>query len=80
MIAVAVQLKLERLRFDQPVAGDIVDHDMGEIGLTGHRAERGELGGGKAQAAARKTGGSCRTGWPQGANQLAWRGAQKGSA
>jgi hypothetical protein len=48
MVAEGVQVKLQRFAFDQPVARDIVDHDMGKVGLAGHRAERGELGSGKA--------------------------------
>ncbi len=48
MVAKAAQEQLERLRFDDRLAGHIVDHQMREIGLAGHRAERGEFGRGEA--------------------------------
>ena len=44
MVAEAVEVELQAFRFHQPVAWDIVDHDMGEVGLPGHRADRGEFG------------------------------------
>ena len=43
VVAEAGEEKLQRLALHQPFAGDVVDHDMGEIRLAGHRAERGEL-------------------------------------
>ncbi len=41
------QVELERLRFDDPSVRRIVDDQMGEIGLPGHRADRGEFRRGK---------------------------------
>src|SRR3546814_9549580 len=48
MVAEAGQEELEALRFDDRLAGGIVDDEMREIGLAGHRAERGEFGRGEA--------------------------------
>jgi arsenite methyltransferase len=48
VVAEADKVQLQRFGLDQPLAGDIVDDDMGEIGLPRHRAQRGELGRGKA--------------------------------
>jgi ribonuclease D len=44
MVAEARQEQLQGLALDHPFAGDIVDDDMGEVRLAGHRAERGEFG------------------------------------
>src|SRR5947209_1729872 len=43
VVAKAGEVELERLRFDEPAAWDVVDHDDGEIRLTGDRTKRGEL-------------------------------------
>ena len=43
MIAEARDIKLQRFRFQQPLARHIIDHEMGEIRLAGDRAERGEF-------------------------------------
>ena len=32
---------------DEPAVGHVVDHEKREVGLAGHRAERGELGRGE---------------------------------
>src|SRR3546814_10521203 len=40
--------ELEALRFDDRFAGGVIDDEMREIGLAGHRAERRELGRGEA--------------------------------
>ena len=40
--------QLQRLAFDNPGVGCVVDHEMGEIRLTGKRAQRGEFGAGEA--------------------------------
>ena len=48
VVAKASEIKLQRLRLDQPFGGDIVDDDMREIWLARHRAERGELRRGEA--------------------------------
>ena len=42
------RIELERFRLDEPAVGHVVDHEMREVGLAGHRAERGELGRGEA--------------------------------
>ena len=47
-IAEAVEIKLQRLGFDQCFAWHIIDHEMGEIGLAGDRAQGGEFRGGEA--------------------------------
>ena len=44
MVAEAAEVELERLAFDDRLAGGIVDHEVGEVGLAGDRAERGEFG------------------------------------
>ena len=49
MIAEAVEVQFERFRFDKEAGGNIVDHQMGEIRLTGDGAERGEFGGGETR-------------------------------
>src|SRR5262245_43233865 len=43
MVAEAVEIKLERLRFDKPAIRHVIDHQDGEVGLPGDRAERGEF-------------------------------------
>ncbi len=48
MVAEGAQEQLQRLGFDDASRGRIVDHQMREVGLAGHRAERGELGRGEA--------------------------------
>src|SRR6478672_5895295 len=48
MIAESAQEQLQALALDDRLARRIVDHDMGEVRLAGHRAERGELGRGEA--------------------------------
>ena len=48
MVAEGAEEQLEALRFDDGRGGRIVDDEMREIGLAGHRAERGELGRGEA--------------------------------
>ncbi len=48
VVAVGEHEQLQRLRFDHPLVGDIVDDEMGEIGLPGDGAEGGELGDGEA--------------------------------
>src|SRR4029079_2084007 len=48
-IAVAREIELERLRLHQPFAGRIVDNEMREIRLAGHRAETGEFRAGEAR-------------------------------
>ena len=47
MIAEAPEVELQRLRLDEPFVGRIVDDEMGEVGLTRDRADRGELGRGE---------------------------------
>src|SRR3954447_13506686 len=48
VIAEAGDVELERLRFQQPLAGRVVDHQMREIRLSRDRAERGEFRHGEA--------------------------------
>ncbi len=43
MIAERGKIELQRFRFDQPSVRQIIDDDMGEVGLAGDRAEAGEL-------------------------------------
>src|SRR3990167_3136843 len=43
MVAEGAQIELQRLGFDQPVAWRIVDHQMREVRLARHWAERCEL-------------------------------------
>jgi predicted MFS family arabinose efflux permease len=43
VIAEACDIKLQRLRFQQPFPRHIVDHEMGEIRLSGNRADRGKF-------------------------------------
>jgi hypothetical protein len=49
VVAEAVQIKLERLRLDKMSARHIVDHQMGEVGLTGDRTKTGEFRRGEAR-------------------------------
>ena len=44
VIAEAREIELQRLQLDDPFVGNIVDHQMREVRLAGHRADRGELG------------------------------------
>ena len=44
MIAETLEEQLERLALHQQRVGDIVDHQMGEVGLAGDWAQRGEFG------------------------------------
>ena len=48
LVAEAVEIELQRLALDQLGARHVVDHEMGKVGLAGDRAQRGELGRGKA--------------------------------
>ncbi len=48
VIAIAAEIELQRLRFDQPFHRRIIDDDMREIRLAGHRAQRGEFRRGEA--------------------------------
>src|SRR5262245_62178464 len=48
-VAEAGEIELERFRLEEPFPRYIVDHQMREVGLTGDRAERGELGRGEAR-------------------------------
>ena len=48
-VAEAAEIELERFRFDQPFSRHVVDHEVGEIGLTGDRAQRGEFRRGEAR-------------------------------
>src|SRR3546814_18269526 len=48
MIAEGAEEELEALRFDDRFAGGVVDDEVREIGLAGHRAQRGEFGYGEA--------------------------------
>ena len=48
VIAEGAEKELQRLAFDDRGLGHVVDDEMGEIGLAGDRAERGELGAGEA--------------------------------
>src|SRR3546814_300627 len=48
MVAERAEEELEALRFDDRFAGGVIDDEMREIGLAGHRAERRELGRGEA--------------------------------
>src|SRR5205814_8967286 len=48
MVAERAEEQLEALALDDGVAGRIVDHEVGEIGLARHRAQRSEFGGGEA--------------------------------
>ena len=43
VIAEAVEIKLQRLRLDEPAARHVVDHHDAEVGLAGDRADRGEF-------------------------------------
>jgi hypothetical protein len=43
VVAERRQVHLQALGLDQPVAGHIVDDDVGEVGLARHRAQAGEL-------------------------------------
>src|SRR5581483_8899515 len=43
-VAKAAEIELERLALDQLGARRVVDHEMGEVGLAGDRAQRGEFG------------------------------------
>src|SRR5271154_3730084 len=38
VIAEARDIEFQRFRLQQPLAGDVIDHEMGEVGLTGNRA------------------------------------------
>ena len=49
MVAEAVQVELQRLRFDEPGTRHVVDHQDREIRLAGDRAERGEFRRGEAR-------------------------------
>ena len=48
MVAERGEVELQRLRLHQPVARHVVDHQQCEVGLAGHRAQRGELRAGEA--------------------------------
>ena len=48
VVAEAGEEQLQRLALHDPVARDVVDHDMREVRLAGQRAERGELRAGEA--------------------------------
>src|SRR5262249_62425177 len=43
MIAEAIEVKLQRLRFHEPAARHVIDHERGEIRLTSNRRERGKF-------------------------------------
>src|SRR4051794_5501820 len=43
VIAEAREKELERLRFEQPALGRVIDDEMGKIGLPGDRADTGEF-------------------------------------
>src|SRR5262249_12280397 len=45
----AAEIKLERLRLQQPFSRRVVDHEVRKIGLTGDRTERGEFRRSKAR-------------------------------
>jgi len=44
VVAKGLQVELQRLRFDQPFVGNVVDHHHAEIRLAGNRAKGSELG------------------------------------
>jgi hypothetical protein len=48
MAAEGGEEQLQRLGFDDGLAGRIIDHEMGEIGLAGDRAKGSEFGRGEA--------------------------------
>ena len=48
VVAEGGEEQLQRLRFNEPVLGRVVDDEVREIGLAGHRAQAGELGRGEA--------------------------------
>ena len=48
VVAKAGEIQLQRLAFHDPVAGYVVDHQMGEVRLGGDRTERGEFRGSEA--------------------------------
>ena len=43
VIAEGMQEQLERFALDDPFAGHVIDHEMREVRLAGHRAKAGEL-------------------------------------
>ena len=47
VIAEAAQIELQRFRLDEPFGRRVIDDEMGEIGLAGHRAKRREFGRGE---------------------------------
>ena len=47
MIAIGGHKKLERFAFNDPFSRNIINHDMGEIGLTRQRTEGREFGTGQ---------------------------------
>ena len=48
VVAELAEIELQRLGLDQPLVRRVVDHQMGEVGLAGDRAERGEFRRGEA--------------------------------
>src|SRR5690606_30210715 len=48
MIPERAEIKLQRFAFHQPALGHVVDHEMREVGLSRHGAERGELRAGES--------------------------------
>ena len=49
VIAEAVEVELERFQLDEMAPRQVVDDDDREVGLAGHRAQRGEFGKGEAR-------------------------------
>src|SRR6185312_6593056 len=48
VIAKSAEEELQRLALDQPFAGDVIDHEMREVGLAGDRAQGREFRGREA--------------------------------
>lgn len=50
VVAEGTEEEFEGFRFDEPIAGDVVDDEVGKVGLGSDGTERGELGAGEADA------------------------------
>src|SRR5262245_22645163 len=53
VIAERAEIELQGLRLDEPSLRNIVDDEMSEVGLTSHRAKRGEFWRGEARDVSR---------------------------
>src|SRR5207248_10971603 len=48
VVAKRAEIELQRLALEDHRLGHIIDDEVGEVRLTGHRAQRGEFGAGEA--------------------------------